>query len=660
MDYRNAAIKWSVSAVIHCLLLAVLWSLQIHPKIEPTRVQVTSEITTPDDPNKFTELAPELNDVASLDTPVSLTSRGGSGDGGIGENIADQNNPNATVEGNIAVSAVMNEPARPIQQLAAGRGAITDNVQNLVGTVAGYGSSLGKGTGIGTGVGSGTGTDDGSVDRITVEILRQLDKGKVLVAWLFDASGSLQSRREQIIQRFERVYHELKVLEKDKNTALLTGVVAFGQKVIFMTGNPTADPQAFKNAVRAIKTDDSGIENVNTAVKETCLRWRKYQTQVDRRTLMIVILTDETGDDPSLLDDTVKLVKRNKVPVYVLGPIAPFGRKEINIRWVDKPTGEVFNIPVDRGPETLQSEHLHLPFWGGGEQYDLFPSGFGPYALSRLARESGGIYFMYDDGLIPGPKFDVYSMLEYAPDYMSIKDYQRVMSKSPLRQAILKAAEDSKGSLGTPPMTFADANLNPAMTQGQTIVAQTLLFVNRALANLRTVEKYRDKETSKRWQAQFDLMMGRLLAVKVRCDEYNWHLAQMKVTPKAHSKGMNAWRLVGDDAISYGKKDGPSVAVDKNKPQTNVKKVDPKDAQRAKQDAEAALTYLRRVMKDDMGTPWAVMAERELQIKLGFKWQEFSVPPPPPPGTPAAAAAAEAAQQMANRRTEAMKRVPKF
>ena len=39
-------------------------------------------------------------------------------------------------------------------------------------------------------------------------------------------------------------------------------------------------------------------------------------------------------------------------------------------------------------------EQIRLPFWYDGPQYDLLEAGFGPYALSRLARASGGIYFV--------------------------------------------------------------------------------------------------------------------------------------------------------------------------------------------------------------------------------------------------------------------------
>ena len=38
-------------------------------------------------------------------------------------------------------------------------------------------------------------------------------------------------------------------------------------------------------------------------------------------------------------------------------------------------------------------EQIRLPFWYNGPQFDILEAGFGPYALSRLANETGGIYF---------------------------------------------------------------------------------------------------------------------------------------------------------------------------------------------------------------------------------------------------------------------------
>ena len=52
-------------------------------------------------------------------------------------------------------------------------------------------------------------------------------------------------------------------------------------------------------------------------------------------------------------------------------------------------------------------EQIRLPFWYDGDQYDILDAGFGPYALSRLAGATGGIYFVTrlghePDGVRPG------------------------------------------------------------------------------------------------------------------------------------------------------------------------------------------------------------------------------------------------------------------
>lgn len=304
-------------------------------------------------------------------------------------------------------------------------------------------------------------------------------------------------------------------------------------------------------------------------------------------------------------------------------------------------------VPVERGPESIQPEHLHLPYWANGQQFNLFASGFGPYGLTRLARESGGIYFIFGDEHIPGPKFNMYDLLEYVPDYIPYSDYSSMMSKHPLRAAVVKAAVESHGTLGQPRMQFGTQNLKEELTRAQRTVAETVLFVDRALADLRAVEKHRPGETSRRWQAHYDLMMGRLLATRVRCNEYNWALAQMKVNPlPITEKDKNAWALAGDTTIAFGKQEAKA----NQRRQSS-------ETEQAQKDAEAALAYLNRVAQEHVNTPWGMMAKRELEVPLGFKWVQTYIPPPADQArTPRDRAAAERARI----RAEAAKRIPKL
>jgi Mg-chelatase subunit ChlD len=633
---------WLISICLYAVILLLMLSYRLEGKATAALVQVVSTLIDQPVQEDFVDLLTDSKELLDLNQPVSL-------------------NPSGTGQGKIA-GPMTASALTPMESSSAGvgGGSIANTLRNtsLSRPLATAPTGLkldGNITGL-VGAPVASGGDSGSVDRITQEILRQLEKGRVLVCWVMDASGSLNRRREQVVARFDRVYKELGDLGEKHPDALLTAVVAFGDKTTFMTAKPTSDPKEILKAVRAIKTDDSGKENVFAAVRDAALKFRRIQIQ-GRRTMMMIVLTDETGDDPALLDETVKLVKRNRIPVYVLGPMAPFGRKEISVRVVEEQSGEEFYLPIERGPETVQSEHLSLPYWSSGAQFDLFPSGFGPYALSRLARDSGGLYFLYDDDAIPGPKYNIYDMMQYTPDYLDFNEYRQAMTKHPLREAVVRAAEESKGALAQPPTRFEIASLNQRLTDGQKTAATTRHFVEKSLAALRMFEKERAKETSKRWQAHYDLMMGRLLASKVRCDEYNWALAQMKVAPKTpQKKENNAWDLVGDPEIAFGRKEGSAASA---KAATNVKKSDPKATEKAKADADAAMKYLKRVVADHPNTPWAQMAQRELDTPLGFRWQEAFQPPPPKPGQPMTADAKAAAERQ-RRRAEAEKRLKKL
>ena len=140
------------------------------------------------------------------------------------------------------------------------------------------------------------------------------------------------------------------------------------------------------------------------------------------------------------------------------------------------------------------------------------------------------------------------------------------------------------------------------MAVNQGIAERTAYTVDEALVPINSVAKLRDREISRRWQAHYDLIHGRLLAMKVRCYEYNYACARMKKDPpKFSSPKFNAWQLVPDDKIHYSEK-----------------------AVVAARDAQA---LLHRVIEDHPTTPWALLAEREVKDPLGFKWVETYVQP---------------------------------
>src|SRR5690606_14414557 len=175
---------------------------------------------------------------------------------------------------------------------------------------------------------------------------------------------------------------------------------------------------------------------------------------------------------------------------------------------------------------------------------------------------TGGIYFITraSSGRV---NFDPAGMREYKPDWVSKEQYLQMLARHPLRKAVMRAAVVTQQALPPQPdLTFPpiDApNFKDAMTEGQRKVARVQYTVDEALGLSNTapgeptivsVAKLRDREPSRRWQAHYDLVKGRLLAMKIRCMEYNRACALMKRDqPKFTKPGSNAWRLVPDDTV---------------------------------------------------------------------------------------------------------------
>jgi hypothetical protein len=453
---------------------------------------------------------------------------------------------------------------------------------------------------------------EGAVDRVATEIVRRLEQGRTLVVWAFDASGSLQAERQRLGKHIETIYAHINQLDEShlsSDNGLMTMVVGFGQDRRSMLPKPTADRAEIVEAINKVPLDESGIETTFTTVADIVRRWGHYKDLHNRtyRT-MVIVVTDEVGDDEERLEDAIALARKAEVRVYVLGSQAIFGRSQGHMDYVDPKTKHVFhNVPVRQGPESLVLEQIHLPFWYGGPQYEIVEAGFGPYALSRLAAATGGIYFVTRfDARRMG--FDTARMREYAPDWVRRDEYEKEVNRSLLRQAVLTAAQITQQKLpGMPTLYFPAADgpeFKDAMATNQAIAQRTAYTVDEALGPINAVAKLRDREKSRRWQAHYDLIRGRLLAMKVRCYEYNWACARMKKDPPKFSKTKsNAWRLVPDAAIRYSDK--------------------------AAATGQEAQSLLRRVVDDHPATPWALLAQRELENPLGFQWTETYVAPRP-------------------------------
>lgn len=447
----------------------------------------------------------------------------------------------------------------------------------------------------------------GAIDRLALEIAAAAKEKKLLVVWLFDVSPSVTKRRNEIADRFENVYKQLGILDpKADKHALKTAVAAFGSKTEFVTKEPVSDVKEVVAKIRSIKEDITGDENVFGAVGMVSKRWLSFKKH-GRRNMMVIVVTDEAGSDAAQnLEDTIMFTKRNGIKCYVVGTEAPFGQREVITNFPIEP-GVTVRAVSDAGPETVAPERIKLPFWGQSN-YDIsqLSSGYGPYALTRLCAETNGIYFITQDpdNKTVGPTFEAADMRAYHPDYISIRDYQKRIESNMAKTALVRTAmatRNSKRNLPIPTLRFA-ANTDNVLRQGITAAQKPVSELDYGLAELETMLKLGLKDRKKiaepRWRANYDLALGRVLAMRVRAYGYNTVLADMKSNPKPfQTKGNNSWMLVPAKDV----RSSPSV----------------------RKLAKEATALLNGIIDEHPGTPWAHLAAKELSKPLGWEWKEW-------------------------------------
>lgn len=490
-------------------------------------------------------------------------------------------------------------------------------------------------------VGTGTTGASGAVDRITHEILLSLEERRTLVVWVFDQSGSLARQREKIHDRFDRIYEELGILEAAENEAfkgkepLLTQVMAFGKSISKMMKEPTSNLAEIKEAVKAIPQDDTGVELTFEAVVKAVnghAEYRRTDANGDpKRNVMVIVVSDEAGEDPGNVDLAVKTCQKLAVPVYVIGVPAPFGRQETLVKWVD-PDPMYDQTPqwgrVNQGPETVMAERVKLRFIGSGDEDIPIDSGFGPWALTRLCYETGGIYFAVHPNRNVNKSvsrkevtaysshlqqfFDPTVMRDYRPDYVNYREYERRLKESKMRTALVQAAQMSWSTPMRDPQTrFVkrdEAGFSNELSESQKQAAQLEPQLENLHQLLLLGEADRDKEKSQRWKAGYDLALGRVLATKVRTETYNAMLAVAKRGLKLDDPKSNTFTLVPADSVTVGSQ--------------------------YKKNADKAKALLEGVIREHEGTPWAYLAKKELSTPIGWEWRQSytDLAPPPRPG----------------------------
>jgi len=480
---------------------------------------------------------------------------------------------------------------------------------DLVGqTLSGVSSNLGSGF-------SSQSSSGGALDRLTVEIIKSGESKDTNVIWLLDASVSLSYQRQLIADRFSKILQELEFANTTHNIS--HGVYSFGQSFIKITPSFTNDPNVLKTSVESIVLDESGIENTFAAIGNIC----KIEYIRGSR-LLVVVFTDEVGDDVQLLDSVSDFARRNGTMIYVVGNPAPFGKTTTQFKFVEfDPKYDQTEkwVEIKQGPESLYDMILDIHSLPIDDE--TLDSGFGPFALSKLCLDSGGLYFSVHpnrgsskvDKKQTSPLssyiskfFDHEIMIKYKPDYRSYGLQNKEAQSHLAKKALLSACSIPLNISGEQTLRFKafdEGTFVNELNMAQRFSAKLEPKIQQIYNALLTGEQAYDTLEDDRWKASYALAMGRILSTKCRIESYNVVLAEAKTGLKKKDPKSNIWLLLPS----------PDFTLNNSA---------------LKKSYESSQRYLRFVVDNYPNTPWALIAQAELDTPVGYKWVEEYEPPP--------------------------------
>jgi hypothetical protein len=207
------------------------------------------------------------------------------------------------------------------------------------------------------------------------------------------------------------------------------------------------------------------------------------------------------------------------------------------------------------------------------------------------------------------PLFPAKALSGYARDkYKSVfglraqyeKNLTDFTQKYPLRAAVFDTSkaldENSKGSFPETLSGPIGPKQKAATLKSQQKLGIAIFELEQALAAMKSAADERDKEASKRWQANFDFALARLQARLIYLYEYDYMLAQIRSDSLPElAKGQNGWRL------------GPRATI----------QVTESKAKHMFKDLRKLWKKIEETYPD---TPWAFFAQLDSQKPAGLEW----------------------------------------
>lgn len=601
---RFEAPAWIVSVLVHVTLLGALGLATLSPEVRKAVANINAAMV---DTGVSKQQAEELVHIyadptnAPRDQAVTAvqTSTPGAGTG-LGTGTGP---PSATPR--VGVSTNVGE------RTSLPTVKISPQLSGLAMLPSAPSRDLGGGGMIAGDVTMGTKDVGEALDQLAREILRHLEKHKLTVIWLFDESYSMKDDHKAIRDKFSRISSELKLNideEKKASGALNHVIVGFGDSLHYELRKPTSDIDAIGKAIDRLKVDESGTENTIQAIGTVVNEYAKLISK-DRK-LLVVLATDESGDDGSYVEEARQALVSRGVPLYVIGRQAVFGYEWARLAYTDPVTKDVYWPMIRRGPETAERECLQ---WDGlHERWDEQPSGFAPYELARLAKDSGGIYF-----LLPSEEsmrirqrekaYSISTLKEYVPNYENRAAYEKRLKGSDLRSTLSAIISQTKGYSYRRAYPIDYGELEKAIVEEVPRVRERLMLLGAIEKRMRSIQKLREHDPEKRWQAHFDLMLAQVVAYQVKGYEYLACIDEMVALAKKGQLKPKQMPIPNQLDVYW-------VINHSTTPKAPKKETE--------QHYVEAKRLLDLVIKRHPNTPWADLAQDEINRGFSCQWNE--------------------------------------
>ena len=482
-----------------------------------------------------------------------------------------------------------------------------------------------------------------ALSRLTQELIRLMRERKVLAVWMFDESNSMKDDQREIASEFHKVYEELGIQQaqdariKKKGEVLTTSILGFGDRIHVLTKTPTGDVKAIQRAILRIDVDPTGNENMCDSINKVIDTFSPIARK-QKRQLVVIVVSDESPTDHIQIEKTIQRARQAKTPIYILGREAVFGYPYARQRWKDPVFGLTHYVRVNRGPETAFPECLQYD--GMHARWDVFSSGFGPYSQVRLAKHSGGIFFVLpgEEEQLTGAgahekrRFAALAMKEYEPLLLARREYAQQVTARPFRVAISNIIARLNPN-DYPLIPSHDPKLNikrihysvkveefrrDAIEAGQRAF-RAMGLLSQAITILDKNAPLRDGENSQRWRANFDLIRAQCYAYRVRLFQFLLVLDKHAVEfPATKDPKSNRWhfgrsqKMVTPEAAQF----------ERVKVQLKLKAKRESFLAEMKQQQDRATELYELVKVEHPGTPWSRRADWELNHGYGMEIHE--------------------------------------